>query len=510
MTRLFVLVWFVLLLTLFIAPPASARQPTISISTTPTFGAFGSLTGTTTGVNPSTHAVATYIHVEGLGWYVKPTKDFPTVPIQPDGSFTVNVTTGGLDPYATWFVVALVPVGCAVPTPLGAGSLDRDHPCFLAVDVLSRPGPILDFAGRKWAVKVAPLPVGPENNYFESSNAFVDAQGRLNLTVSFSGGVWRCAEVVLLEPLGYGTYWFTTDSRQDLLDPNLTFGAFTWDSFGGYFNREIDFEDSRWGNPNSTTDSDVVVQPYGTPGNLFKFKLPDLSSNSTLTRFMDWQPNEITFSVEHGLVTPCGTPTPNSVFHHVYLDNPSANHFVPDEGDAQFRFNLWINTGSAPANGQTATVVISDFRFTPMRSAFPIGCTHAAMESLTVIGGTTALNQVLTLGVDNPSGTQPAASTAVLAISIPTAAPLACGPMVPGWGQNGGAGELLLHPTANPIILFGQNPWAGTGYPVPFALPIPNTNSLVGERFHVQGAILAPGSSHPVGLTEGRELCIGS
>ncbi len=300
-----------------------------------------------------------------------------------------------------------------------------------------------------------------------------------------------------------------TTTPQDALPQNVTFGAFTWDKFGGPSNREIDMEDSLWNNP-SNLPSQVVVQPYSTPGNLVSFALPNLSTDATLTRFMDWQPGEITFGVRKGLYTPCAMTPQTSWFHHLYATNPALNHFVPDEGDAQFRFNLWINAGSAPSSGQPVTVVVSDFRFTPARGAFPIGCTHDAIGSLPVIGGTTSLGQTLTLGVDNPAGTQTAGSQAVLAISNPTTNPLACGPLVPGWGATGAAAELVLHPTAKPVVLFGQNPWAGPDHPVPFALPIPtNAGSLVGQRFHAQGAVLdAPTSSQPVALTEGRELCI--
>jgi len=96
---------------------ASARS--ISITGLPPHGAFGSLTGTVAGVEFATHRVATYVHAEGAGWYTKPTFASPTVPIDANGHFAVDVTTGGLaslDPHATLFCAVLVPDGVA-PEP---------------------------------------------------------------------------------------------------------------------------------------------------------------------------------------------------------------------------------------------------------------------------------------------------------------------------------------------------------------------------------------------------------
>ena len=133
----------------------------------------------------------------------------------------------------------------------------------------------LQFGGRTWGVKESAVPVGPGGNRFSAapSDVWVDQDG-LHLTISSDGFNWFSTEVVLSENLGYGTYLFQTDSRVDELNANATFGAFTWDPYGDddripeFPNREIDFEDSRWGIPGRATNSQFVVQPYHVSGNL--------------------------------------------------------------------------------------------------------------------------------------------------------------------------------------------------------------------------------------------------
>jgi hypothetical protein len=81
-------------LTLLVAPTSSSETaPTIEIGALPPYGSAGFLTGVAGGVDLSTHRVAAYIHLEGLGWYSKPTAAAPTV----TGAFSVDVVTGGVD-----------------------------------------------------------------------------------------------------------------------------------------------------------------------------------------------------------------------------------------------------------------------------------------------------------------------------------------------------------------------------------------------------------------------------
>ncbi len=353
-------------------PAPAEPAPTIEIVSLPPFAAAGSLVGQVTAPQPALYEVATYIFVSGLGWYVKPTAANPTVPVQSNGSFAVYIGANGLDPYATHYVVALVRAGVTPPIALGTPTLPRSK-LFLARDREERYGRTLDFGGHSWGVKEAPLPVDPGQNRFSSdlNDVFVDPQGQLHLKVRFHAGQWWCSEVVLLESLGRGTYWFVTDYQVDTLDPNLTFGAFTYDDDGwgsphtDNVVREIDFEDSRWGVPSSTTNSQFVVQPWWRPWNLTAYTIPDLGPDPKLTRFLVWDTTELEFVTARGWHLPDAVPDGDVVLRRTYVHDPPSDHYVPSPGNTRWRFNLWINTGGQPSNGAEAEVVVSDFRFFP-------------------------------------------------------------------------------------------------------------------------------------------------
>jgi hypothetical protein len=228
----------------------------------------------------------------------------------------------------------------------------------------------LQFADRTWNVKQANSPVGPGPNRFSSSpnDVWVDPQG-LHLTIHKTGAFWYSTEVILNETHGYGTYMFQTTSRQDLLDANATFGAFTWDSAGGDTipdnpNREIDFEDARWGNAADPTSSQVVVQPYYRPGNLVRIALPDLSEDARLTRFFTWSPGKVEFYSLRGHHSPTDFPAESVIHHYTYV--AGGGRRVPVPGQENFRFNLWLFQSTAPAGNAPVEVVVNDFAYLPL------------------------------------------------------------------------------------------------------------------------------------------------
>src|SRR5438034_3134844 len=88
----------------------------------------------------------------------------------------------------------------------------------------------ISFSGYTWSVKTSVGPVGPGPNYFSDStnNVSVDAQGRLHLRITHTGGNWYCAEIVCQRTLGYGNYVFHVDGTPATLDANVVLGLFTW------------------------------------------------------------------------------------------------------------------------------------------------------------------------------------------------------------------------------------------------------------------------------------------
>ncbi len=352
---------------------ASAATPSIKIASVPPYAVDGFIHGKVTGVDFTTHQVAPYIQIEGLGWWTKPTFANPTVPINPDGTFRADVATGGIDNRATIYFVALIPADVTPPIADGDPRVPKSlWGIALAADVVERYARTLEFAGRTWAVKEAPVPVGPGPNRFsfEEEDVFVDAEGNLHLTIKFHDGFWWSTEVILLDRLGFGSYSFKTVSRLDVLDVNATFAGFMWDPFGdektvpGSPSREFDVEDSRWGNPNDPTNAQFVVQPFRVPGNLCRYTIPALTKDPALTRFFTWKPCLIRFVALQGHHCPFDFPAESLIHEFIYTHDPDSNHFVPTEGRAAFRFNLWLNNPAAgPADGRPIEVVITDFSF---------------------------------------------------------------------------------------------------------------------------------------------------
>jgi hypothetical protein len=296
------------------------------------------------------------------------------------------VATGGIDNRATIYCVALISDDMQPPPANGTSRIPSNLDS-VAIDCQERYGKVLDFAGLRWAVKEAPVGVGPGQNHFSDhpKDVFVDSSGHLHLTVKFHDGFWWATEVILLDgPRGFGTYAFQTASRLDVLDVNVTFGAFIWDPYGdeetvpGSLHREIDFEDSRWGASADPTNAQAVVQPFGVTGNLHRYTIPNLGADPALTRFFTWRPTRIDFVALSGHHSPFSYPLGSVIDQFSYIEDVATNHFVPTTGRESFRFNLWPNNvelGGAPpprpADGQPVEVVITDFRFMPLVRSTP-------------------------------------------------------------------------------------------------------------------------------------------
>jgi hypothetical protein len=304
--------------------------------------------------------------LEGVGWWTKPTAAQPTVTIDSTGHFTAPVATGGNDPLATIYDAALLPAGTTPTQALGSGPVPI-NPTALATTAYERYPASLSFAGRSWAAKGTYGAAGPGANYFSASNSdvWVDGAG-MHLSVHNHDGHWWSTEVILPEHLGYGTYAFKTQYAANSLDPNLTFGAFTWDPYGSdsripaWPYREIDFEDSRWGNAGDPTNTQMVVQPY-TTNPPHRYTIP--AGNITLTRFFKWQPGSIQFVTLLGDRSPSNYSPQDMLQDWTYTENVSAGKLVPTPATEMFHFNLWLNNGTAPSNGQPAEVLITDFSF---------------------------------------------------------------------------------------------------------------------------------------------------
>jgi hypothetical protein len=240
-------------------------------------------------------------------------------------------------------------------------------------------GRTVSFSGRTWRVKGTGY-YGPGPNLFDSSTSavWVDAQGRLHLTIRKVGANWYSSEVALTEPLGYGDYVFTTRGRLDLLDRNTVFGLFLWE-YGACYSydyrwwnpyNEIDVEFSRWGNPASAF-AQFVAQPADWAGNISRFSFA-LADSEVTSHAMRWLPDRVEFRSWRG--GPDDERPANRIATWTYT-----GPHIPRPGIERVHLNLWQI--AAPA--VTQEVVLDAVTFRP---ACPGGnCGALAAPPLTAV-----------------------------------------------------------------------------------------------------------------------------
>jgi hypothetical protein len=282
----------------------------------PPYGSFNDLQGRVYGVSPVNYRVAVFINV-GQVWWSKPNCSgaYSTLTtIQADGTWTADITTGGVDQNATQIAAYIVPASANLPCLLGVGCLpDSILQQSTANTIVTRvPTGTRGFhwSGFDWTVKTSTSgTVGPGPNYFSDStnNVALDAQDRLHLRITHPDSNWYCAEIVLQRTLGYGTYAFHIASPVYTLDPNIVLGLFTWSDQPAFNHREMDFEGGRWSYPPDYQDAQFVVQPWDLPSHLVRYRIPPFVTNSIPS--FNWQTNAIAFLCTTGTVAVVTVPT---------------------------------------------------------------------------------------------------------------------------------------------------------------------------------------------------------
>jgi hypothetical protein len=354
---------------------AGAAAPSIIITNLPPYGSTNNLGGMVLNASPAACSVAVFIYVPGYGWVTKPNCAQPLTSIQPNGSWSADITTGGSDTLATRIAALLVSTNYSQPCVLGSNSVPTNvfaQAIASAVVTRAYPGPRwLSFSGYDWWVKTSAGRVGPGPNYFSDStnNVWLDGQGQLHLRITNRSNQWQCAELVSARTFGYGSYRFQLASSADSLNPNAVLGLFTWSDDAAYADREIDIECSRWGNAADASNAQFVVQPYDVSGHLVRLTVPAGQTNAAL-RFT-WETNRVSFQSQRGGFSP--NPSPANV-----ISNWTYTLTVPPSGDEAVRLNLWLFRGTAPTDNQEVEVVISSFQFMPLGTPQPARLKAAA------------------------------------------------------------------------------------------------------------------------------------
>ena len=115
------------------AIPGGPGDPEMEFTLVPQYGdETTDLKGRVWHVNPVNYRVAVYIRVSG-NWWTKPSFSQPLTMIGVDGSWSCDITTGGVDPIATEIAAFLVPLGYSPPLASGSPTL----PAQLETDALA-------------------------------------------------------------------------------------------------------------------------------------------------------------------------------------------------------------------------------------------------------------------------------------------------------------------------------------------------------------------------------------
>ncbi|MCX7765705.1 MAG: hypothetical protein N2246_03245 [Candidatus Sumerlaeia bacterium] len=90
-------------------PKQFIQQGQIILTEIPPIGSFQNLSGKCLNVNPSLFGITAFIFVPGAGWWIKPTFAQCVADINPDNTWSLDITTGGIDEQATKINVFVVP-----------------------------------------------------------------------------------------------------------------------------------------------------------------------------------------------------------------------------------------------------------------------------------------------------------------------------------------------------------------------------------------------------------------
>lgn len=346
--------------TVFLQTSASL-EPSIQITDVPPRGGgpdrMATIAGKVSGVNSNEFKVVIFSRTNT--WYVQPYANAPYTSIDALGKWETQTHLG--DEYAALLVKpsykppattdTLPPEGGLVLAVISVAAKSEPSAAMKSAPVKAVRK--LRFSGYEWLVKSSRDRVGPGPNYFSDSsdNVAIDAQGRLHLRITHSGGRWNCAEIISQRSFGYGTYRFHVETAVDHLDPRVVLGLFTWSDSPAFAHREIDVEVSRWGQVENQ-NGQFVVQPYTRPENIARFEIP--KGLSTIHSFT-WRP-ESAFC--QSLTRHPQSKSSAVIYRHRFTQG------IPKAGDENARINLWLLAGSPP-NAEETEIIISKFEFLP-------------------------------------------------------------------------------------------------------------------------------------------------
>jgi hypothetical protein len=315
-------------------PPADRGGPEI----------MDTIEGRVTGARPNQQIVL-FAHSEG--WWQQPGPSRVYTAINADSTWSSSTHLG------TEYAALLVEPGYRPSARLD--SLPKEGGPIVAVAVVRGDSTkqavrtTLQFGGHDWTMRASPSDRGGKN-YYNAANAWTDKSGALHLRIAQEAGKWTCAQALLNESLGYGTYRFVVRDISRL-DPAAVLAIYVWDAEKSVEQnpREWDIELSRWGNPTSK-NAQYVVQPRQLPDHTDRFDAPA----GTLTHSLSWEPGKATFRTVHG-----ADGKGPLVYEHSFTSG------VPVPANEKLRFNFYDFQRGSQMIQKEAEVIIDRFEFFP-------------------------------------------------------------------------------------------------------------------------------------------------
>jgi hypothetical protein len=306
------------------------------------------ISGQVSGARNGEHVV---VYARSGPWWVQPWPSEPSITIQSDSTWSTPTHMG------FEYAALLVEPGYQPPPTMDV--LPSRGGSIAAVAAVKGVGPIelapsksLHFSGYDWVVRTIASDRGGLNNLYGGENAWVDASGAMHLRITKKSGRWSCAEVKLNRSLGYGTY-IATVRDVTKLEPAAVFSLTTFDDWAGEQHyREMDVEDSRWGDAASKTDAQFGIQPFYVPGNVYSFT----TSSGPLTHSLRWDSGKATFKTVRGTAM---RPGAQIVAEHVFTAG------VPSAGQETFQFLFYVVASEKSPMQNENEVVVEKFEYLP-------------------------------------------------------------------------------------------------------------------------------------------------
>jgi len=240
----------------------------------------------------------------------------------------------------------------------------------------------LKFSGYTWKISDGNATMNHTNLWkYDKEMQFVDAQGKLHLKMKRIFGVWYCSQIQLDHSLGLGKYEFCIDNQLTNLDKRTALSIFLNDDQNNdglieasKSEAEINITFSRW-NKSNNANCWYIVKPLPT-GCIGKCP-PDntcggmqcYSLNNNAAKIISSEINWISRS-SVVLTSYLGRLVNAGKINYNLAKKQFKNVNLPKPGIEKLTISVWFFGGNQPEicqKGEEMEVIISQFRFTPLK-----------------------------------------------------------------------------------------------------------------------------------------------